>query len=301
MKALNSSKTSGNFHEDPESWEKDMKKGVADGNPILLKARGDYHVLKSHLSLLDHQIHDRDALIFNFHGEVVPFVAQAVRQGILDQEDPGNNLGLLLDAHVDADDIGHVFRAFGGRTVCAAETRRLVRKYLSASTEEEVLEMFVELVRYVSTDTVTFIHGLQEQVSQLTAVIRPADTVLSDNLFHVRPMPASAYTGLDNGVETKDPMAELLMGIRENIVWLIDCDFFQTTSEWKGMRKAKKEKNRQDNEKYLIEGLSGELWPRMGSSLYTLSYDKMFCEDPVRAIRLFMNKFYKKLRTELEL
>ena len=298
----------GNFHEDPDKWVMTKAIAVHYNQPVHLKADGRYVVLPSYEDIQDQEIHDRDALLFDHHGEVVSFVAKATQQGILDPDNPQNNTGILVDAHSDAAENGMVYagrKDYPGRRIYAEQTREIVKRYLAATNESEQRALFQELIAYTQGDCITFIHGIRDQVGKVCAAIRAEQTLMINYLNHIPVMQTAAYRGfLTDGEQTMEPLTGLISEIKGNALWLIDGDFTGTAQEEanKEIDPAQRRTwtlNQRMSENYLVDGLQSDLERKDGNRLYTLSYDTIFCPDPIRTIDLFMERFYKKLQGAL--
>lgn len=247
--------------------------------PILIQGNS-VNYLKSHEDLLNFRLNYNDIYIASCHGEIIPFVARALDQQLL--QNKGNKL-LHIDAHLD-DKVKT--DKYDSQT-----TIKLMEDFLSCHPEEETrISAFSKLCNYIQGDIETFVASLEPYFQQIAALIRPEDND-STYLYQSDIKTYTRQNNMERNSEKVHPLLALenLNSQKFNLI-SIDADYFGSLREGDSFRSIAKFKQRSQA---CIDGLKSlEVDNCLDNCLYTISVDKEWCQFAEEFVGIFLEKFY---------
>lgn len=263
---------------------------IAKGG-VLLTAEGTMRHFAHHQELADVFVQRGDCYIVGPHGEVSPFIAQAMACGAIPTD--GNRV-MHVDAHYDHRSSSP--NAFGGN-YNASETTAQMWSFLEAGSEEERLLAFRTLIDSTLGDIETFLAALapfseifaaflREELQERGAIIGPMlPESYIDTFFH----PRQASVNLGNVIRNLKPT-----------IYSMDADILGAFGECLGNTGAEAKIIMLRTIREIFDGMKAELDVRQNMEttegvIYTISVDPAWCVYPERFVQEFIDRFYLQL------
>lgn len=289
----------------PDSdWEETLDCATEEAAyPLLFRSDGSLYQLNDHTDLLKFDLQENDLYVVGPHGEIVPFIALAFRQRLLQAS--GAKF-FQIDAHYD----GYKSRDPGALATILAEfifrknlcfysdtTRKYIGKFLVAEEKSDIEKIFEELCSCIKDDLETFIASVRDLFSEVIAFIRPEGKLLT--VSH-RPSSFDDYIQdrfeVDRGNRTSMELFDVIEQYRGRFnFYSIDGDFTGVTREKNRIKMGgfSMESLFEVYMDYLLEGLTASVSDGDGSkSLYGVSLHKRFVKNPALFIKRLIKEFY---------
>lgn len=262
------------------------------GGGVHIDHEGKVWHLQRHQELSDVQVRSGDAYVVGPHGEIVPFVAKAMKDRAI--PNTGNRL-MHIDAHLD-----NLYQQYDGRgyTFESSTTGDRIGRFLVAQEEAHEYAHFDCLANGVVGDIETFISALMTHNSQIAAFIRKE---LNYRGVMFGPMAPVRYAGRNL---TANEMSNRGLGetIREMhpTIYSMDADILGAFRECFNNTGAEAKQIMINTIHDVFEGMKAELAlrqnpPSFEGVIYTISVDPAWCVYPERFVQEFIDRFYLQL------
>jgi len=274
-----------------------------EGGALVIREEGVYH-FPDISNLVRFEIKNLDIGVVGPHGETIPFVVSAVRQGVLDA---GKLRPLLVDAHMDNEKFGGIR---GGSHYL--EVQNKIKECLGNTgvvlDDQEYKQAFSCLADLCRGDTTFFLRAMSYLFSDFSAIINmESEGILNwtgdavdeyfDEYATTRPGNLSSWPA---GDFSPKPFGDVVTDFKPNL-YFFDGDFIGVNNDmrgWLGLLSTSRSAHKKalELEKGVFEGMEAEI--SRGSEdnrLYTISLDKDWVRYPKMFIKSFMEKFYFRL------
>ncbi len=260
---------------------------------VLIRDDGQIHTL-DHMDLLGIKLRPNDLYIVEPHGEIMPPIALAVRQQIVNMRE-----GLLLhiDAHPDS-----ATKHDNGKYVTSAQAAEKLSTFMNAQDEESMKRAFEDLVDYMDGDICVFLAAMNAIIPNFAAFLREEEEQLQNaRVFG----PYDIETYLRHGSIRVPDRGFLRRFIEQTriAIYSIDGDFCGSAHE---SRTVSNESNFEQKMEFLIDALRAQAKKSVSNKkanksspktdpLYFISVDRAWCRFRKRFLRRFIDHFYQPM------